>query len=531
MAGLLQFDPNDPANALLAGPASAGVQTLTPQQAPVMTPDQIASVRMASTGVGGLLSGLKDATYTPDGNGMTFWDKLGAFGQTLSHAQSSLDGTLGGAAGGADPGMATLQAYKDKAAQQAQRQQAYALGQQLFPNDPAKAMLFATNPDFQKAASEAYGKNMEDTTVNAGDTRLMHGAGGAVNPFMAAKLGQHGDQTYTQGAGGIQVTGQLAQTPEEIAALQNAQNGAVTANKPQVVSEGASLVQSGVAPSLIPGMPQAAATGAQPRVLYTAPKTYAPTAGGADIGPSATDDDLITNLAQQVAGGGALPPLGVGKSAVALKTAILSRAAQIQKAGGIDGFNALYGKGDNKAQTAALVKQANIRNAMQQAEQQANANIDAGLAVARNGGAAPGIPFVGGLIQQGRRAANDPKATQAHAFLDTAGEELAKVTSGSMGNTAATDSARAAAKSRLSDSMSLPALEAAAKAAKVEMHNRVVAAQAAEDELRRRIVEGSYGQNKTMGAGVNQPSAADQLRAKSAATRGAAPGWQIVGVQ
>ena len=229
MAGLLQFDPNDPANALLAGPASAGVQTLTPQQAPVMTPDQIASVRMAPTGVGGLLSGLKDATYTPDGNGMTFWDKLGAFGQTLSHAQSGLDGTLGGAAGGGDPGLATLQAYKDKAAAVQQRQQAYALGQQLFPSDPAKAMLFATNSDFQKAASEAYGKNMEDTTVNAGDTRLMHGAGGAVNPFMAAKLGQHGDQTYTQGAGGIQITGQLAQTPEEIEALQNAQNGAVTA--------------------------------------------------------------------------------------------------------------------------------------------------------------------------------------------------------------------------------------------------------------------------------------------------------------
>jgi len=534
MAGLFNFDPNDPRIAA----AVMGTNVIPPvgidanptlAQAPSTDPGALQGVPDVQAAPQGLLGKLKDATYTPDANGMTFWDKLGAFGQSLSHAQAGLDGTLGGAAGGQDPGLATLQAFKDKQAQAAQRQQTYALGQQLFPNSPAKALLFATNPDFQKSVSDSLGGNLKNVVLSGGQTDHS-GEGGP--DFTASELVHNGNVYGTQSANGFNVTGTAPYSADEIAALQNAQNGAVTANKPQVVSEGASLVQSGVAPSLVAGMPGAAngsqPAGGQPRVLYTAPKTYAPTAGGeGGVAPSALTDEAVQNIAEQVAGGGAMPALGVGKAAVGLKTAILNRVAQIQKAGGVDGYNALYGKADLKSQTAALQQAMKTRQAMQAAEQQANSNLDAGLAAARAGGAAPGVPFVSGLLQQARIAGNDPKAVTTHNYIDTAAEELAKVTSGSTGSTPASDSARHAAKSRLNDGMSLPALEAAAQAARIEMANRVKAQQAVEDGIRQRITQGSYGQNAAMGAAPT----ADQLRAKSAAARGAAPGWQIVGVQ
>jgi hypothetical protein len=256
-----------------------------------MTPDQIASVKMAPTGMGGLLASLKDATYTPDTNGMTFWDKLGAFGQTLSHAQAGLDGSLGGAAGGGDPGMATLQAYKDRAAQQAQRQQLMATADQLGMS-PREKLIFLANPE-EWAKNNASRLGFHDV---AGGNTAMYGdpsmGGGAL---MAAKLGEHGDQLYTQGANGAQVTAQLAQTPGEVAATQTALNGAMTAAKPMDIPQGNTVYQPAVTPALVAGMPgsgmgatpaQAGRTG----VLYAAPKTYAPTAGGAG-GPSMANID------------------------------------------------------------------------------------------------------------------------------------------------------------------------------------------------------------------------------------------------
>ena len=402
------------------------------------------------------------------------------------------------------------------------------LADQLKLSGREKLVFLANPEEWSKQNATRYGFH----DIAAGNTGAYGDPTDGGKTYMANQFFRNDNVTGMQTANGTQNVQSGPLSADDIAKRQTALNGAMEAAKPMSVPEGGTVLQPAVNPALVAGMGGAGAAPTQGGgVLFRAPKTYAPTAGGADIGPSATDDDLITNLAQQVAGGGALPSLGVGKSAVALKTAILSRAAQIQKAGGIDGFNALYGKGDQKAAVAALVKQRAISNMMAQAEQQMNANLDAGLAAARNGGAAPGIPMLSGVLQQGRRMAGDPSATTEHGFIDTAGEELAKLTSGSMGNTAATDSARHDAKSRINSGMPLKQLEAAAAVAKKEAHNRLLAARDAEERLRQQIVQGSYGQNAAMGASVNQPSVADQLRAKSAAARGAAPGWQIVGVQ
>jgi hypothetical protein len=196
MAGLLQFDPNDPANALLAGPAMAGVQTLTPPQSPQMTPDQIASVKMAPTGLSGLLSGLKDATYTPDTNGMTFWDKLGAFGQTLSHT--------GGGDGGADPGMATIQAFKDRAAAAQKRQEMMAVADKLGMSDREKLTFLANQDEWGKQNATNYAFH----DIAGGNTGVFGGnpaTGGTA--YTAPKLTDHDGVYGTQGANGYQQTG------------------------------------------------------------------------------------------------------------------------------------------------------------------------------------------------------------------------------------------------------------------------------------------------------------------------------------
>jgi len=284
MAGLLQFDPNDPANALLAGPAMAGMN------APTMTPDQIASMRMAPTaptaptGLSGLLSGLKDATYTPDTNGMTFWDKLGAFGQTLSHT--------GGGDGGADPGMATIQAFKDRAAAAQKRQEMMAVADKLGMSDREKLTFLANQDEWGKQNATRYGFH----DVAAGNTAMFGDPNAGGSSVMANKFFQNGNVTGMQTANGTQNVQSGPLSAKDVAEQQTALNGAMTAARPMDIPQGNSVYQPAVAPALVAGMP-GAGTGAAPAqpgrtgVLYTAPKTYAPTEGGGGGGPSMANID------------------------------------------------------------------------------------------------------------------------------------------------------------------------------------------------------------------------------------------------
>jgi hypothetical protein len=264
-----------------------------------------------------------------------------------------------------------------------------------------------------------------------------------------------------------------------------------------------------------------------PKVLYTAPAK--------DTGEDAPQlsDGAIQQFAENVVGGGQLPSLGMGKNATAAKVAIANRVAQIQQAGGIDGYNALTNRASNKANSAALVKLTSQRQLMASAEQAASDTFDQALAHAQaTHSAGSGVPLISGLMQQGSMLLHTPNAPDVVKFknlLEDGSNEYAKVIAGSTSGHGATDSARREAMARLNMGMTLPELmkgrEAVrqAMAAKISAQDRQIAA-----------VKASLGQ--APGAVPQQRQAANQqLIQRSASAPPPIPkgpsGFKILSVQ
>jgi hypothetical protein len=216
MAGLFNFDPNDPriAAAVMGTNVSApmGIDANpTPAQTAPTDPGALQQVPDATVQKPGLFGGLLDKANTQDTNGMNFWDKLGAFSQSLHHAQGLFDGTGGD---GPDPGIAMVQKFRDQQTAAAQRQQIAALGKQLFPTDARRAALFALKPEaFTDEIAKAVGANQTDKIVDG--SLAVRGQDGGLTFHQAPKYLDYNGQFGTRGPDGVHMTDNLGPTYAE----------------------------------------------------------------------------------------------------------------------------------------------------------------------------------------------------------------------------------------------------------------------------------------------------------------------------
>jgi hypothetical protein len=175
-------------------------------------------------------------------------------------------------------------------------------------------------------------------------------------------------------------------------------------------------------------------------------------AGGGMGGDTASSfsDGAIDLAAYRYNADGTLPPMGMGKAGAAGRARILNRAAEISGQGGVAPEDARGNQMDFKANAGAL-NQINKQKTMVSAfEKNFSLNADMALKLSDKVDRT-GVPLFNAWIQAGQKnIQGNPALSQFHAANETVVNEYAKIMSGSMGNTAVSDSARAHAHSLLS---------------------------------------------------------------------------------
>jgi hypothetical protein len=403
------------------------------------------------------------------------WDKLGLISSGIKDAVAGFNGEDGQALQG-------FQQQIQGRQQLAQRQQAM---QQVASQitDPQQLAAFQVDPE---GYLKSYWEQQKPQTVSEGTALVVNGK----PVFTAPKTGISDGFAYRTDP----TTGQLsfgAQRPMNYSETQTSQQhdpstvggeawSRVEANK---LGQGHLAVDQGQL-----GVSRGQLGVAQGNLAMRGQELSGQETAGAGLSDTAVDQ-----LAQGYNATHQLPALGMGKTAAAARERILNRAASLQQGGGLDGLDSVLRASDFKAQSAALSKAQQQRQAMETAEQTALHNLDLGIEVAKRGGAAPGVPFLGPAIQAARiNGLQDPRATQLKNYLETAANESAKVLSGSTGSQGATDSARKEAHGRINDGMSLSQMLAARESIQKEMAARVEASRQTEVGLHDRIRNGSH---------------------------------------
>lgn len=151
----------------------------------------------------------------------------------------------------------------------------------------------------------------------------------------------------------------------------------------------------------------------------------------------------INFYAQDVANGGDMPQLGMGKDAAMARQAILKQAAKIGMGQGRDGTDFGVRRAEVKG----------IKTGLQALERQAGPVLAFERTAQRNGALAlsladkvgnTGVPVLNKWINAGRQAvAGDPDVTSFHAAVETFANEFAKLTSTATGGGVTSDQARA----------------------------------------------------------------------------------------
>lgn len=194
--------------------------------------------------------------------------------------------------------------------------------------------------------------------------------------------------------------------------------------------------------------------------------------------PTAEDEplsgDALDYVAQQFVATGQMPALGTGKTAASNRAKIINRAAEIEKETGATGYEAAERHRTLKADAAALAQVSKQRAMISSFEATAKKNADLAVQLARKGGAQGQAPILNKYIQWGRKnLGGDPDVAAFDLALGTFADEYAKIVSGSMGNTALSDSAREEAYRRVNSAMTYDQLVNVIATMKVEMHNRM----------------------------------------------------------
>lgn len=170
----------------------------------------------------------------------------------------SLVDTIWGVAAGYSPNQARqmqVDAYAKRQAQQTEAQERAALmaKAQATITDPREWAVFMADPkEWAKRAAERYGVQ----NVTGGNTAVYGDPANGGTSYTAPKMGESGDQFYTQTADGVTMTGQRAPSYEE-------ETGRMNAGRPVQVGNGGAVIDP--------------ATG---RVIYKSPMAFAPRAAG-----------------------------------------------------------------------------------------------------------------------------------------------------------------------------------------------------------------------------------------------------------
>jgi hypothetical protein len=183
------------------------------------------------------------------------------------------------------------------------------------------------------------------------------------------------------------------------------------------------------------------------------------------------DPQTINFLAEKYLATGKLDSMGMGGAV--LKQAVLAAAAQKAQAAGLSGTQAAGNAAKFNATSGAYRNLTTQAEKVKSFEDTAIRNADLALSLAPKGAGPLKSPILNQWVQTGRKAVlGDPGVTQFDAALGTFLDEYAKVTSGSMGAAATTDSARKEAYDRLSKFANQGQLSAGIATMKKDMANR-----------------------------------------------------------
>ncbi len=182
-------------------------------------------------------------------------------------------------------------------------------------------------------------------------------------------------------------------------------------------------------------------------------------------------------VAQQVANGGDMPALGMGKQAAVMRAKIISRAAQIAKGNGLSGADMPGVIADRKANAATLTTLTRMNGQVLQAEGTASRNADQVLRTMDKGAAGSGVPILNAWIQHGRSGVGgSPDVAAFDVAINTLANEYAKViTSSSGGGGVTSDSARHEAMALINRAMTPTQLRSVITQMRTDMGNRKAA--------------------------------------------------------
>lgn len=153
--------------------------------------------------------------------------------------------------------------------------------------------------------------------------------------------------------------------------------------------------------------------------------------------PEQFTPDAIANAASRYNIDGTLPPMGMGKSGVNARAAILNKAAELNQ--GVSGDDQRIAQIGNKANSAALTKLQSSQSMIGAFEKNFNKNADMTLDLSKQVDNT-GIPLANKWINAGKRAVTgDPQLSAYDLSIKATVNEYAKIISGSMGNTPAAE--------------------------------------------------------------------------------------------
>lgn len=166
--------------------------------------------------------------------------------------------------------------------------------------------------------------------------------------------------------------------------------------------------------------------------------------------PSGDNAAGVEYWAQQVAAGGAMPTLGMGKQAAAMRQQILNRAAAINGAKGLTGADQLAITAGAKSGSSALSKITPLRAATEAYENTMMQNIGLAKQYMAKGAGTTGVPVLNRWQQYAKgQYAGDPDVAKFQTAIQTIKNEYAKIQSGSIGNAPVSDAARREAEGML----------------------------------------------------------------------------------
>lgn len=450
----------------------------------------------------GLLGGAQQ--QTPD------WaNRLGLFSAALKDFAAQ-------ASGRDDPG--TLQAWQQGQQQKQMRQQI--LGA-LNSQDPsmrqqgyqAMTMLGMDPKPFQQQQAQQQLpqllQSMKPRTESVAALQLDNGASTPAFDYQAP---------------GLNISDAIAQAPPELQGqyapklLENQITAEAETQKPVTMSPGQHRIVNGVDTFSLPSKPITREYQNGGNKITEQSTDGGQTWTQLGKGPAWKPDDetppdpsTVQYWAQSVAAGQPLPALGMGKQAAQYRQAILKGAAAINSGQGLTGVDQNVNIAATKANSGALGKQTALRSATEGFENTMLQNMNVARDLLKKGAGTTGIPVLNRYQQYIKgQYAGDPDVVALKNAIDTVADENAKIRSGTLGNTPATDAMRTSIHEGLNTSQTPEQILSAFSVMEKDAGNRSRALRAQEAALKR----GLTGKNDLPQIpGIREPQAQGALPA------------------